>query len=525
MIIYPPLIGDRVPAFTYDQIKIPFSHNPAVDWQEVKGFRLLIKNYNDLQIQAELYVSKENIDLDGNIIFNLIDTEWFPTKYQYYKFQICYDDDTDNRYWSSVSIGRCIGDTIQPRIEGLELNEINKDLQTYTVNTLNYAERLYSYRFEFFKPGYIVIQDTQDMLAKEAGILSFKLQYDLQADIEYILRFSFVTINGYTNFVEYKIIKNSQLIECPLKITASQNQINNQKGMPAGSKENSKKTNDKKAYNNAYIILSLSKILDNDITGSYIIERKIKTEEKWTELFQFKVLTNTKVEELLWKDCTLEQGVIYQYSIKKINGNSYSKKRYSDDISIDFEDIFLSDNMRQLKIKFNPKVSSFKTTILEQKTDTIGGKFPFYFRNGNVNYKEVPISGLISYLMDEDQMFMNNIELGLSDTDIRTTNLDSYNITIERKFKQAVMEWLTDGKPKLFRSPTEGIYMLRIMNVSLSPQDTLGRMLHSFSATGYEIAESDIENLINTGFFNNTLSSKPLSALGYFILNYSALEG
>jgi len=42
-------------------------------------------------------------------------------------------------------------------------------------------------------------------------------------------------------------------------------------------------------------------------------------------------------------------------------------------IIADFEDMFLFDGERQLKIRFNPKVSSFKTNILENKTDTIGG--------------------------------------------------------------------------------------------------------------------------------------------------------
>jgi hypothetical protein len=35
--------------------------------------------------------------------------------------------------------------------------------------------------------------------------------------------------------------------------------------------------------------------------------------------------------------------------------------------------MFLYDGERQLKIKFNPKVSSFKITTLESKTDSIGG--------------------------------------------------------------------------------------------------------------------------------------------------------
>ena len=36
-------------------------------------------------------------------------------------------------------------------------------------------------------------------------------------------------------------------------------------------------------------------------------------------------------------------------------------------VQCDFEDAFLYDGERQLKIRFNPKVSSFKTTVLDSK--------------------------------------------------------------------------------------------------------------------------------------------------------------
>jgi hypothetical protein len=34
-----------------------------------------------------------------------------------------------------------------------------------------------------------------------------------------------------------------------------------------------------------------------------------------------------------------------------------------------------------------------------------------------------------------------------------------------------VLRWLTDGKPKLFRSPGEGNFIVRLMNTSLAPND------------------------------------------------------
>ena len=40
------------------------------------------------------------------------------------------------------------------------------------------------------------------------------------------------------------------------------------------------------------------------------------------------------------------------------------------------------------------------------------------------------------------------------------------------------------------------------MNVSLSPNDVLGRMLHTFNATAYEIAEHTYENLNKYNFIH-----------------------
>ena len=191
---------------------------------------------------------------------------------------------------------------------------------------------------------------------------------------------------------------------------------------------------------------------------------------------------------------------------------------------VNFENSYLTDNERQLNIKYDPKITSFKSTILEQKIDTMGSKYPFFFRNGTVDYKEFPISGLLSYLTDEDEAFINSKELN-SDNKFYSTQLTGENITIERKFKLEALNWLNNGKPKLFRSPTEGNYVVRLMNVSLSPNDTLGRMLHTFSATAYEVGENEVEELIKNSIisFKEGGISRPSSILGLFVLGLDIL--
>ena len=71
----------------------------------------------------------------------------------------------------------------------------------------------------------------------------------------------------------------------------------------------------------------------------------------------------------------------------------------------------------------------------------------------------------------------------------------SYSIKAERQFKMDVLAWLNNGKPKLFRSPGEGNFIVRLMNVSLTPNDTVHRTLHTFNCTAYEIDKYSVANL------------------------------
>lgn len=67
---------------------------------------------------------------------------------------------------------------------------------------------------------------------------------------------------------------------------------------------------------------------------------------------------------------------------------------------------------------------------------------------------------------------------------------------LERKFRERVMDWLTDGKPKLFRSTTEGNIIVILSAVTFTPFQNSERMVYSFTATATEVAEYNTENLL-----------------------------
>lgn len=418
-------------------------------------------------------------------------------------------------------------------------------------------------------------------------------------------------------------------------------------------------------------------------SGSFVITRSSAESNftEWIEISRF-TLQSQFPSTIHHRDMTVEQGIEYKYALQQYNIHDvYSEKEYQSDANgkynttiADFEDIFLSDGERQLRVRFNPKIAKFTTTIPEKKVETVGSKYPFIFRNGSVAYKEFSIAGLISYQMDEAKLFLNQAEMeeagileykyarGFTsidgytnsrreasfrlkkiETDIRdpytnailytevkyvmvytkqnnqdyatqvknaffvegtddgigkwlgeiedlasyyddltifyrpstakgnevttlelnnlgpklvflnkTTKVNLYsknepillryttereggcwqavsntivgykvdrslkltdepdlvrldknltgeNIRGERYFKLKVLDWLTNGKIKLFRSATEGNYLVRLIKTQLKPQQKLGRMLHDFSCTAYEIDELTYDNLIKYG--------------------------
>lgn len=500
MIIYPPLIGDTIPGFTATQpgetIVIPFRHNPAVSLSGVQGMRAIIKDITTSQIVAQGYYTADKFEITDTSASFIISSGTL-IQGVFYKFQLAYDDAKDfqntldeaelnNLYLSTVAIGRCVSAPSMMKIDQLDIESLaNPNLITYNgiFQPGDQNEPAYRYRFIVKEQGTErVIQDT-DWKTPASENNYFTLDYELDIGKYYTIAFSVVTVNGYEQTIEYTILQSEEYVS-----TFEGNIIAT--SLPE----------------EGCVQITLS---GTPVNGNFELLRT-KDHKYWDCLTQFKMETGFPLDVFSWKDISVEHGVEYTYALRQYATNPQtgttivSRKTPQTTIRPQYEDMFLSDANKTLRICFDPKVSSFKNTILEQKTDTIGGQYPFFFRNGKVKYKEIPISGLISYHMDGNEMFMNNQELGLISNDIarkntvahneqlqysRTTQLTDYNISAERTFKLAVLEWLNNGQPKLFRSPTEGAYVVRLMNVSLSPNDTLGRMLHTFSATAYECME------------------------------------
>ena len=155
--------------------------------------------------------------------------------------------------------------------------------------------------------------------------------------------------------------------------------------------------------------LQINQVLNlNDISGNFVITRSEAGSNQWEDLKHFSISPPRNYnDELIFTDYTAESGIIYKYGIQKEYSSGVRSNRLeSGEVEVNYEHSYLLGENKQLKIKFDPKISSFKHTILAAKQDTLGGKYPLILRNGQSYYAEFQIEGLITLHSDENHHFM-----------------------------------------------------------------------------------------------------------------------
>ena len=507
--LYPPVIAGTIPAFSGTSLEVPFSMNRAVSTAEVSGLILKIKKVNGSVIGT---VSTN--DLTSPAKFSVAGLPL--VQGEYYKVQLAYVNVANEEigYFSTVGVVKY---TSKPTvfIEGLNTSasnnhnyiytgvyrqaEYNEEIQGYLTKDYDTSEKLYSSRFYIYDANYTVIEDSGEILHNATNDIN---AYEASDTFEYYYDFDINSVH----YIQYEVITSNGM-----KISTPKYRISQRRLRPMSLNAHLEVKND---FDTGTIKVNLVEDSDEIASGTFLLSRaSSKAPNKWEAMQEF-TLRSERPSRLLYIDYTVEQGITYRYSIQQYNVHQiYSERKISDEVMADFEDLFLYDGKRQLAVRFNPKVATFKQNKLEQKTETIGNKYPFVIRNGAVDYKELSISGLISYQMDAMEQFMSKDELELpynkhDNTRYPMRDLITDNIRAERLFKTEVLSWLNNGEIKLYRSPTEGNFIVRLMNITTSPTDTLGRMLHTFNCSAYEMGKPTYETMTSFGIISPEGESK-----------------
>ena len=548
--LYPPICPDTIPAFIRTKsCKIYFSlsmYNSAADIKNVQ-ISLVNQRTNVSALKTSTYPSGIKIanlyydpDMRGDynyyVQINPSDlTEGSFGLNQFYKVQLrftskfasnppsdgaalakwLYDNIQYFSEWSKVCLIKGIE---QPHISirGFDDTENNQETiltnpmlevigeLTYDKDETQEKECLKSYNIKLYQANNMdnALIQSEEIYTNphNPNEFNYELPYNLLDGVNYVMALTYTTNNLYTETINYRftIIQYGGADKLNADITAAVDEENGRIKISIISKDTEK------------------------FIGNLTIRRTSSESNfhKWEDVKTITYITGTELN-YSWYDTTIQSGVWYRYCAQKRNayGDRGAIIQIDNPVMCLFDDIFLTRDDCQLKIKFNPTLSEFKYNVTESQQVTIGAKYPYIKRNGSNYFRTFPIGGLISSFIDATDWYdphfyngefhynENEIKAFTSKADIYGESqelYDNYNnkkgITeyndyiYEREFRKKVYDFLYKHNVKLFRSTTEGNILIKLMNIDFQPVETLGRRLYSFTATAVEVDDATIPN-------------------------------
>lgn len=484
------------------------------------------------------YVDIENDDLDSKD--NLGNKGWIPGWIYKIQIRLCaaadYSSQTNNGQaawlnenanlfseWSTICTTKAIGkvsitipsldydsDVVRPEEQGQE--------KTLYISTLDFvgqykcadiSETLYSYNIKLYDNIGELLENSGIIYTNQyinANQFNYVFQTELRNEVNYSIVFSYNTINKY----EKTISLTFQVTQLSInKLNADVITVDNDSNNILSSL-----TSLYEEEEEGRIVLKVFSTDESVYSGNICI-RRADSRDNFKTWKDIKILTlkqqiiNVDVAPVY--DYTIESGVWYKYGIQNIdkNGDRGILNQMTKPIMRNFNYSFLlGEDNKQLKLQFNNDMNSYKINLSESKTDTIGGQYGFVTRNGNTRYRTIPVNGLISFNMDENQVFTSRSDAffydsvaALNNEYNRANGISQYDYIYEKAFREKVLEFLHDGKPKLFKSPTEGNILIRLMDINCAPLQGLSRLVYSFTSSGHEIAAATMDNYLKYNFY------------------------
>ena len=453
--------------------------------------------------------------------------------------------------WSTVCIVKAIGEInykipffgIDTSKSKNKINNSNTIYTEYNFTTLQLfgsfdrkedkSELIHSYNFILYDNDNNIIENSGDIYINKNDINIDSFSYIFKTEFEenkiYKLAFKYITINGYEDGFykwgdtfdnRYTFECSNELIkEAPCRLLTIENDFD-------GLMEDISSLDLEE--DEGRVALKFYTPNDHHYSGNLCIRRSdSRSDFKIWEDVYICPITNSFINDIpVFYDYTIESGVFYSYGVQEIDVEGDVK-----DETVNIKDVqkytrsklevmnykilrnfnysfLLGKDNQQLKLMFDNIMGTFKYQIYDTKIDPINAKYSTIVRNTATYYRTFPINGLISFWMDENKLFCNKRVvykyedvIDLYDQYNTDNNITQYDYIYERDFRNKVLEFLQDGELKLFKSPTEGNIIVRLMDVNCIPNQSLDRMLYSFSTTAYEMADNTMENYLKYGFY------------------------
>lgn len=224
---------------------------------------------------------------------------------------------------------------------------------------------------------------------------------------------------------------------------------------------------------------------------------------------------NKTLKHFTFKDYLIVSGQVYLYSIQPVTErNHYGalQKKIGGLNTYEFGWLIDTDGS-QIKI-LNTGITNIMVNTKDGIIETIGGETPFVNRFSNLHYRSFTLTGTIATIFDDGAHITPQIDTALysDQSDIQQiiqskflqktgvlptayNNSMRVDYNYERVFRDKIVSILSNGHKKLFKSPSEGLMIVKLSGVNLTPKTNVGRLIYDFSATVTEVGKFNVEAL------------------------------
>lgn len=500
--------------------------------------------YCSLGIALNIHLNESETDRDNNIYCvdipeSIVENGWIKGTIYDIQIRLCTVDDYaggmteaawvnehggDFSEWSTIAITKAIGEPVIsiPSIHYVGNTDMTHSVATKNLNVIgtysnpeDQSETLARYKVVLvkeFEKDFEVLEQS-DTIYTYNNKIEYTFNYEpLVNNTSYTIYLYYDTINNYSVVKErigsqgegyfqngIRLLYNihwETIEKCPFKIAYAEDRQGIYQATAAQEAD--------------YGFIGLKIYDEEDIERNltYIVRRSSSRDNfstwediRWITLDDKKVSTAAIIN-----DFTIESGVWYKYGLQLYDEETKTRgpiaaENVTKPILRDCEFTYLlGENNKQLRVAFNNTVSNYRVNTNDAVQPTIDGQFPYTNRAGASYYKTFTLNGLISFNMDDffatrNEVFKYANIVNLFSEYNNKNDIDQYDMIYEREFRDKVMYFLYDGKPKLYKSPTEGNMIVKLNQVTLTPTDSLNRLTYSFSANVTEIAELNEVNL------------------------------
>lgn len=226
---------------------------------------------------------------------------------------------------------------------------------------------------------------------------------------------------------------------------------------------------------------------------------------KWQEVTR---INNGSIQEAYLYDYFVENGNYYRYALQPItaDGRKGAVTGFFDTVSTLEGFWLLGEGDNQFSFIYDGKINTINHKQSRNVIETITGKYPFIVSSADLDYRTFQFSGKLTMEQDVHRLLVSNtyseaisadptipinyIEIKYGDEALLNCKNDlerENSMVVQRIWRQKILEWLKDGKPKILKSEAEGNILVSISDVQVTPIQTLYGLVADFSCTMTEI--------------------------------------